>query len=199
MPRILALLAVVLCLHAGEAEAAPKLPATAQAVVDRLAKAEAKIEADAVRLRSAERQKAIKELEKAQQAVTKAGDLAGALAIKGRIEELKKAEDADTAAILGDDKPATRDPARLAVGTWSATKTNGVTAQVELKDDKSVKATWGPIVIAGTWLIEKERIVIRWNGDSAKWENLAVEGPDKLAGDSHDAGKDGISMVRVKK
>ena len=62
-----------------------------------------------------------------------------------------------------------------------------------------MKASWGPLVIAGTWLVEKDRIIIRWGGDPAKWKNLGVDGSDKLPGDSHDAGRDGITMVRVKR
>lgn len=194
---LLALLAIV-ALRAGDAEPA-KLPPAAQTIVDRLAKAEAKIEADAAKLRSAERQKAIKDLEKAQSAVTKSGDLDAALAVKARIDELKKAEEAEANTLLGEDRPAVKDPAKVAVGSWSATKTNGINAQIEIREDKSVKAAWGPIVVTGSWSVEKDRILIRWGGDPAKWENLGIESPDKLAGDSHDAGKDGISLVRVKK
>lgn len=185
-------------LVAGEVAPAATPPA-AQAVLERLAKAEAKIDFDAAKARSTERLKAIKELEKVQVSTTKSGDLDAAVAIKARIEELRKLDEIAADELMGDAKPAAKDPAKLAVGSWSATKTNGVNAQIEMKDDKSAKAVWGPLVIAGTWLVEKDRILIRWGGDSAKWENLGVDGPDKLSGDSHDAGKDGIIMVRVKK
>jgi len=191
---IVALLATVLA--AGDAEPA-KLPAAAQAALDRLAKAEAKIDADAAKLRSAERQKAMKELDKAQQTVTKAGDLDGALAVKARIDELKKAEEADSAALLGEDKPA-KDPAKLAVGSWSVSKTNGVNGQIELMADKMARVTAGPVTYTGIWMIEKERVVIHWGGSATHWENLAFETADRLKGDSFDAGKDGISMVRLK-
>ena len=194
---LLSILAAV-ALLAGEAEPA-KLPPAAQSVVDRLAKAEAKIDADAAKLRSSERQKAIKDLEKAQATVTKAGDLEAALAVKARIDELKKAEEADGASLLGDDRAASRDPAKIAVGSWQMTKTNGVAAQVEINADKSAKVTAGPLVFTGIWMVEKERIVIRWGGDPTKWENVAVEGPDRLAGDSFDAGRDGLVLVRMKK
>ncbi len=194
---LLSTLAAVALLAAEGAEPA-KLPPAAQSVVERLAKAEAKIDADAAKLRSAERQKAIKDLEKAQATVTKAGDLDAALSVKARIDELKKAEELD-GGLLGDDRPANRDPAKIAVGSWQMTKTNGVTAQVEINADKSAKVTAGPLVFTGIWMVEKERIVIRWGGDPTKWENVAVEGPDRLAGDSFDAGRDGLVLVRMKK
>lgn len=195
---LLSALAAVALLAAEGAEPA-KLPPAAQSVVDRLAKAEAKIDADAAKLRSLERQKAMKDLEKAQAAVTKAGDLDAALAVKARIDELKKAEEVDGASLLGDERATPRDPARIAVGSWQMTKTNGVTAQVEINADKSAKVTAGPLVFTGIWMVEKERIVIRWGGDPTKWENVAVEGPDRLAGDSFDAGRDGLVLVRMKK
>lgn len=183
---------------AGEGADPAKLPPAAQSVIERLSKAEAKIDADAAKLRSAERQKAIKDLEKAQATVTKAGDLEAALAVKARIDELKKAEEVDGAGLLGEERPA-RDPARIAVGSWQMTKTNGVSALVEINADKTAKVTAGPLVFNGTWMVEKERIVIRWAGDPTKWENVAVEGPDRLAGDSFDAGRDGLVLTRIKK
>ena len=186
-------------LLAGEGGEPAKLPPAAQSVVERLAKAEAKIDADAARQRSVERQKAIKDLEKAQAAVTKAGDLDAALAVKARIDELKKAEEVDAAGLLGEERPASRDPARVAVGSWQMTKTNGVSALVEINADKTAKVTAGPMVFNGVWQVEKERIVIRWAGDPTKWENVAVEGPDRLAGDSFDAGRDGLVLTRIKK
>jgi hypothetical protein len=189
---------ITLALAAGEAEGT-KLPPAAQGVIDRLAKAEAKIDADAAKLRSAERQKAIKELEKTQATVTKAGDLEGALAVKGRIEALKKAEEVDAATLLGDETPAGKDPAMLAVGSWNVTKINGIVGLIELAPEKTARASAGPYVITGIWQIEKDRLVIQWGGNPGRWENLGFEGPDRLAGDSHDAGKDGITMTRVRR
>lgn len=186
-------------LVAGEAAPAVKLPPAAQTTLDRLAKAEAKIDADAAKLRSAERQKAIKELDKALQAATKAGDLDAAMAVKARIEELRKADEADTAALLGDEKPALKDPAKLAVGQWTLVKTNGIGGQVELLADKTAHVVAGPYSINGIWQIEKERLVIQWGANPMRAENLAFDGPDRLAGDSFDAGKDGIVMTRIRK
>lgn len=195
---LLSTLAVVALLAAEGAEPA-KLPPAAQSIVDRLAKAEVKIDTDAAKLRSSERQKAIKDLEKAQATVTKAGDLEAALAVKARIDELKKAEEVDSASLLGEDRAANRDPARIAVGSWQMTKTNGVGAQVEINADKTARVAVGTLVFNGIWLIEKERIVIHWGGDPTKWENVAVEGPDRLAGDSFDAGRNGLILIRMKK
>jgi hypothetical protein len=195
---LLSTLVVVALLAAEDAEPA-KLPPAAQAVVERLAKAEAKIDADAAKQRSVERQKAIKDLDKAQATATKAGDLDAALAVKARIDELKKAEEVDGASLLGEERSANRDPAKIAVGSWQMTKTNGVGAQVEINADKSAKVSVGAIVYNGIWMVEKERIVIHWGGDPTKWENVAVEGPDRLAGDSFDAGRNGLILIRMKK
>lgn len=193
-----AVLAVLLAAAiAGEAEPA-KLPPAVQATLDRLAKAEAKIDADARKARSAERQKAIKELEKAQTAATKAGDLDGAVAVKTRIDELRKLDEADAADLLGDAKTPARDPAALAVGSWSAVKSNGVGGIVEIAADKTVRITAGPVTYAGVWRIEKDRLVINWGGSAQHYENLAFTGPDRLVGDSFDAGKDGITLTRQK-
>ena len=128
-------------LVAGEVAPAATPPA-AQAALERLAKAEAKIDFDAAKARSTERLKAIKELEKVQVSTTKSGDLDAAVAIKARIEELRKLDEIAADELMGDAKPAAKDPAKLAVGSWSATKTNGVNAQIEMKDDKSAKAVW---------------------------------------------------------
>jgi len=128
-------------LVAGEVAPAATPPA-AQAALERLAKAEAKIDFDAAKARSTERLKAIKELEKVQVSTTKSGDLDVAVAIKARIEELRKLDEIAADELMGDAKPAAKDPAKLAVGSWSATKTNGVNAQIEMKDDKSAKAVW---------------------------------------------------------
>lgn len=182
---------------AGEVEPA-KLPPAAQAAVDRLAKAEARIEADAVKARSVERQKAMKELEKAQTSATKAGDLDGAMAVKSRIEELKQAEETDID-LLGDAKPASKDPAVLAVGSWSAVKANGLGGTVDIVADKTVKITAGPVTYAGVWRIEKDRLVINWGGSMQHFENLGFASPDRLVGDSFDAGKDGITLTRLRK
>ncbi len=192
------ILAVLFCVGvvAGEAEAA-KLPPAAQAAIDRLSKAEAKIEADAIKARSIERQKAIKDLEKVQTTATTAGDLDGAVAVKSRIDELKKAEEAD-ADLLGDAKPVGKDPAALAVGSWNAVKTNGVTGQVDIAADKTARITSGVLTFAGVWRIEKDRLVISWGGSAQHIENLGFATPDRLVGDSFDAGKDGITMTRQK-
>jgi len=107
-------------LLAGEAVTAV-MPAAAQAVLDRLAKIEAKIDFYAAKARSTERQKSIKELEKIQVSTTKSGDLDAAVAIKARIEALRKLDEVDTDELMGEAKPAAKDPAKLAVGNWSAT------------------------------------------------------------------------------
>lgn len=196
MMRVCTALLVAACCLAGDAPAV--LPPAAQTAVDRLEKALAKIEADAARSRSGERQKAVKELERAQSAATKAGDLDAALAVKARIEELRKAEEEDAAVLLGDARPAAKDPAALAVGSWNASKTNGVTGVVEVAADRTVRITAGVLTYNGVWRIEKDRLVISWGGSAQHIENLGFISPDRLVGDSFDAGKDGLTMTRVK-
>lgn len=190
-----ALLAAALCL-AGDAPA--PLPPAAQAAVDRLDKALARIEADAAKSRSGERQKAIKDLERAQSAATKAGDLDAAVAVKGRIEGLRKAEEEEAAVLLGEARPAARDPAALAVGAWNAAKTNGVSGLVEIAADRTVRITAGPLTYNGVWRVEKDRVVISWGGSAQHVENLGFTGPDRMVGDSFDAGKDGLTLTRAK-
>ncbi len=202
MTRFLLLpLLALACMAAGEADPAPAaaLPPAAQTVLDRLAKAEAKIDADAAKARSGERQKAIKELDKVQVTTTKAGDLDAAVALKARIDELRAADEVDTAALLGESAPASKDPAKLAIGSWNVVKTNGVAGQIELNPEKTARATAGPFVITGIWQIEKDRVVILWSGNPSRWERLGFEGADRLVGDSHDAGKGGIAMTRLPK
>lgn len=197
MLRICILSLAILAAHAGDAAPAP-LPPAAQSVVERLDKALAKIDADAAKSRSAERQKAIRDLERAQTAATKAGDLDGAMAVKGRLEALRAADEDDAAALLGEAKPAAKDPAVLAVGSWSASKTNGVTGQVDIAADRTVQISAGALTFRGVWRIEKDRLIINWGGSSQHTENLAFITPDRMMGDSFDAGKDGITLTRVK-
>lgn len=197
MLRACALALLITFLAAGEAEPA-KLPPAVQATLERLAKAEARIDADAAKARSVERQKAIKELEKAQTTATKAGDLEGAMAVKARVEELKKAEESATTDLLGENKAAGKDPAAMAVGTWALVKSKGIGGVVNLGADKTAKVVAGPYSISGTWKIEKERLVITWPIDDRSIESLAFVTPDYLVGDSYDSGKDGITLTRQK-
>lgn len=200
MLRATALAVLVCVLCAGEAvEAAAKLPPAAQAVLDRLAKVEARIDADAARQRSGERQKAIKELEKAQQTATRSGDLDAAVAVKARIDAMKQDEAAAADALLGDERASAKDPAKLAVGSWTLTKTNGIAGQIELTAEKTARASVGAFVVSGIWQLEKDRVVIHWGGDPTKWENVAFETPDRLTGDTYDAGRGGVTLVRVRK
>jgi hypothetical protein len=193
--RIITSLLCGAALLAGDAAPAP-LPPAAEAALDRLAKAEARIDADAARQRAAERQRTLKELERIQQAVTRSGDLDGALAVKARIDDLR-AQEAAAADLLGDGAAPARSPAALAVGRWRVVKTNGVAGQIELRSDRTAQASAGPFVITGVWRIDQERIRITWGGDPARWESVAFDGPDRLAGDSHDAGTGGITMSRM--
>lgn len=198
MSRILAILVAIACCWAGDAApgAAPKLPAAAQAALDRLDKAEAKLEVEHRKALSAERAKAIAELERVQKTVTKAGDLDGALAVKARIEELQKAEAVDADALLGEKPAAKVDAQRAAPGRWELAKGGG-NAICTLREDGSVTAMLGQLPVPGRWRAEKGRLIITWFGDEARWENLAFEGPDRLVGDSFDAGKGGVSMNRL--
>lgn len=200
MLRILALAVLVLVCQAADGGAEPKLPAAAQSAIDRLDRAMVKLEADHRKAVSAERQKAMAELEKAQKTATRAGDLDGALAIRTRLEDLQKAEAADADALLGDRAPAKADLAKQVLGTWAIIKTGGAGggATCDINDGGNVVAHLGQLMVPGRWRVEKGRLVINWLGDEARWENLGPESADRMAGDSFDAGKNGISLTRIK-
>lgn len=202
MVRIVTALSLIACCLAADAapDAKPeaKLPAAAQAVLDRYAKAEAKLESDHRKALAAERQRAIADLEKAQKTATKAGDLDAALAVKGQIEELQKADAADADALLGD-KPAApkADLAKQVLGYWMITKPSG-SAPCQIHEGGNVMTRVGQLMLPGRWRIEKGRVVITWMGDESKAESLAFDGPDRMTGDSFDAGKGGVTLTRLR-
>jgi hypothetical protein len=182
----------------GAAEA-PKLPADAQKAVDKLDKAEAKLNQEHKRAVNSERAKAITDLQKAQKDITKSGDLDGALAVKKQIEALqaKISADEDTD-LLGNKKKV--DIAKLMPGSWTWQKTNGAAGTFEaLADGTFVAKMTAPLAfpyIPGKWEAKDDQIVLTWLNDPAKVDTLAFTAPNKLAGDSHDAGKNSISATR---
>lgn len=198
MIRLLLAIALV-CSSITAAETEAKLPTPAQTALDRLAKADAKLAADYRKALAVERSKAMAELEKVQKATTKAGDLDGALAVKAKLDELRAAQEAEAGDLLGGDRPAVpADLSKQVVGRWNLTKANGASGTAEFTAGGMAVVSLGPFTIGGRWRIEKDRVLVTWANDESKLENLAFDGPDRLAGDSFDAGKNGITCTRIK-
>lgn len=197
MRHLLMLLALVALppLHGADA---PKLPAKAQEVMDKLEKSEGKLTSDYKKSLNAERGKTIAELQKAQKDVTKSGDLDGALAIKKQIEALqaKIAED-DEGDLLGEKKMT---PAKMIVGKWDFTKTNGVAGTLDFKADGNCIATiTAPIAfpyVPCKWEIKEEKVLLTWLNDATKVDTLTFTGATKLAGDTHDVGRNSMNAAK---
>ena len=203
MLRLLCVPGLILCaataLRAAEPET--RLPAQAQAALERLAKAEARFTADYHKAVAAERVKAVGELEKVQKAVTRSGDLDGALAVKAKLDELRAAQDADADDLLAEKPvgtPVASDLGKLLLGRWSLAKSNGAAGTVDFNPGGVAVVSIGHLTVAGRWRFEKERLLITWAGDESKWENLAFDGPDRLAGDSFDTGRNSVTCARLK-
>lgn len=177
---------------------APKLPTKAQEAMEKLEKSEGKLTSDYKKSLNAERGKTIVELQKAQKDVTKSGDLDGALAIKKQIEELqaKIAED-DDSDLLSEKKMT---PAKMIVGKWDFTKTNGVAGTLDFKADGNCIATiTAPIAfpyVPCKWEIKEEKVLLTWLNDATKVDTLTFTGATKLAGDTHDVGKNSLNATK---
>ncbi len=190
-------LVISISLSAAEA---PKLPADAQKVMDKLERAESKLTSDYKRSVNAERTKSITDLQKAQKDITKSGDLDGALAVKKQIEALlaKIADDEDTD-LLGNKKKA--DVAKLILGTWSWQKTNGVAGTFEaLADGTFAAKITAPIqfpYIPGKWEAKDDQILLTWLSDPMKIDTLTFTAPTKITGDTHDVGKNSLTATKV--
>lgn len=176
----------------------PKLPAKAQEAMEKLEKSEGKLTADYKKSLNAERGKTVVELQKAQKDVTKSGDLDGALAIKKQIETLqaKIAED-DEGDLLGEKKLT---PAKMIIGKWDFTKTNGVVGTLDFKPDGNCIATiTAPIAfpyVPCKWEIKEDKVLLTWLNDVTKVDTLTFTGATKLAGDSHDVGKNSVNATK---
>jgi hypothetical protein len=194
---ILLLLASALPLSAAEA---PKLPPKATEAMEKLEKSEAKLTTDFKKSVNAERAKAIVELQKAQKDVTKSGDLDGALAIKKQIEALQAKIAADEETDLLGNKNAKADPAKLLVGKWDFIKTNSVAGTLDFKADGNCIANiTAPIAfpyVPCKWEIKEEKILLTWLNDATKVDTLVFTGATKIAGDTHDVGKNSINATK---
>ena len=197
---ILALALMVTVTSPVIAAEAAKLPAKAQEVMEKLEKSEGKLTVDYKKSVNAERAKSISELQKTQRDVTKTGDLDGALAIKKQIEELQAKITADEDTDLLGNKTAKADPAKLLVGKWDFTKTNGVTGVLDFKADGNCIANiTAPIpfpYVPCRWEIKGEQLVLTWLNDATKVDTLLFTGPTKLAGETHDVGKNSINATK---
>ena len=177
----------------------PKLPGDAQKILDKLTKSEAKLTTDYKKSVNTERQKSITELQKAQKDITKTGDLEGALAVKKQIEALYEliAADEDTD-LLGNKKVV--DVAKLMTGKWTFQKTNGFGGTFEAFPDGRINTSLTqPITLPpfpGKWEVKGEQMHITWVNDPSKLETLIFTAPNKLSGDSYDAGKNGFTASK---
>jgi hypothetical protein len=178
----------------------PKLPGDAQRSMDKLNKSEAKLTTDYKKSVNVERLKTITELQKTQKDITKTGDLDGALAIKKQIEKLQEliAFDEDTD-LLGNKK--VMDFAKLMTGKWTFQKNNGFGGTFEaFTDGRVIASLTSPLAlpnISGKWEAKGEQILITWVNDPSKLETLTFTAPNKLSGDSHDAGKNGFTANKL--
>ena len=169
-------------------------------MMDKLTKSEAKLTTDYKKSVNAERLKTITELQKAQKDITKTGDLEGALAVKKQIEKLQEliAFDEDTD-LLGNKKVL--DVAKLMTGKWTFQKTNNVAGTFEaFADGRIVAALTAPFVlpsVPGKWEAKGEQLLITWLNDPSKLETVTFTAPNKLSGDSYDAGKNGFTANKL--
>jgi thioesterase domain-containing protein len=197
--RHLLMLLVCLFLPLVGAEA-PKLPPKAQEAMDKLEKSEGKLTAEYKRSLNAERAKTITELQKAQKDITKSGDLDAALAVKKQIEALQQkiADDEDTD-LLGNKKEKP-DPAKALIGKWDFQKSNGVGGVIDFKADGSMAASITmPInfpYVPGKWEIKEDKVLLTWLNDATKIDTLGFTALTKLAGDTHDAGKNSFNATK---
>lgn len=174
-----------------------KLPPKAQEVIDKLEKSEGRLTTDYKKSLNAERAKTINELQKAQKDVTKSGDLDGALAIKKQIEALQAKIAADEETDLLGNKNAKADPTKLLLGKWDFVKTNGVAGVLDFKADGNCIANiTAPVAfpyVPCKWELKEEKIQLTWLGDATKVDLLVLTGATKLAGDTHDLGKNSLN------
>jgi hypothetical protein len=197
---ILALaLMIAITLPLAGAEAA-KLPAKAQEVMDKLEKTASKLTTDYKKSVNAERAKTITDLQKAQKDITKTGDLDGALAVKKQIEDLQAKIAADEETDLLGNKKDKADPAKLLVGKWEFQKTNNIAGTLDFKADGNCIATiTAPIAfpyVPCKWEIKGEQVLLTWLGDATKVDTLMFTSATKLAGDTHDVGKNSINATK---
>lgn len=171
--RLLSLTLLALTLHCAEET---KLPADAQAAVDKADKVisiiQAKADADIDKIR----QNLITALTRTQIAVTKKGDLDGANAVKAKIDALEKlTKDKEDS----NDLLATNEKPTLA-GTWQVIRFDqSVKCQIQVDKDLT-SAVQMPNGIKGT----VKDMVISWEDNSkwtitnnkGKWSAMAIDG-----------------------
>ena len=197
---IIALALIVGALLPLSAADSPKLPPKAQEAMDKLDKSEGKLTAEHKKAVNTERVKTITDLQKAQKEITKSGDLDGALAIKKQIEELQAKITADDDTDLLGAKSSRGDPAKLLVGKWDFIKTNTVAGSFDFKaDGHCIANITAPIAfpyVPCKWEIKDEKILLTWLNDPAKVDTLVFTTATKLAGDTHDVGKNSINATK---
>lgn len=200
--RILLLIIPLLILHAEEG--AVPLPTAATAALERLARTEEKLSVEHRQAVIAERTRTIDVLAKVLKDTMKAGDLDAANAVKAQIDILRQRNADDTPTDLLGNPTAGADPAKLIVGEWTFTKTNGVSGSLVASAGGGATAKVGPFAIDGRWELVKEgatrarRIRFTWMADQNRWEEITSIDAEKASGDSSDAGAGGITLRRKK-
>lgn len=195
--RLMLLLVTVVSLSLSAAE--PELPPAAKTALDKLEKNEGKLTADYKKSVAAERNKTIGELQKVMKDITKTGDLDAANAVKAKADELiAKNEAEETTDLLGNKKIT--DYAKLMTGAWTFQKTNGVVGTLDVfADGRVVAAITAPInvpVIPCKWEAKGTQILLTWLNDPTKVDTLTFTAPNRLAGDTHDVGKNSFNATK---
>jgi hypothetical protein len=176
------------------------LPPAAKVVMEKLQKNADKLSGEYKKSLNAERAKTITELQKVQKEVTRSGDLDAALLVKKQIEAIQAQIDADEDTdLLGNRK--TPDYAKLMTGNWTFQKTNGASGTFEAFPDGRISGSLtAPIpwpFLPGKWEMKGDQLLLTWANDPVKVETLTFTAPNRLAGDSFDAGKNSFNATKV--
>ena len=199
---IFCIVILLLMTAALRAEETSTLPKNAQAALDKLQRNEVKLNQDHKKAVNAERVKTIGELEKALKDITKTGDLNAALAVKKQIDDLNgKIEASEDTDLLGNKLAI--DYGKVLAGTWNFQKNSGPAGTMDILADGNLNASvTHPInlQVPGKWSVDKDgTITILWVNDPNRAEKLKYIAPNKLIGDSFDAGKNGFNATRQTK
>ncbi len=184
------------------AEEAKPLPPAAQTIMDKLEKSEDKLNREHIKAVNAERVDTIKDLTKVMKDITKTGDLDNALLVKKQIEELNAKIDAtESTDLLGQKKEINY--GKILAGEWNFQKSNGFSGVMEIMENGTLSAkltTPIPLTVQGKWEVDKKTELVKliWGNDANRTELLKFSPPDKLAGDSFDAGNNGFTATRKK-
>jgi hypothetical protein len=88
-------------------------------------------------------------------------------------------------------------------GAWEFQKSNGAAGVLEMNAAGTYTAKITspiPLTLPGKWEVDKKTGIVKllWLSDPNRSEMLTLTSPDKLSGDSFDAGKNGFHATRQK-